>query len=237
MKVIQPNCRVQFTADDLDFIVSTLGRKTGDGSCLISLLSDEATRDSILDDDALYHAFLEHHGCLKVSDHFYFYVLVRHVLRRAGIEDRAVADYVAEVLCEYSRVERARCVVPGSQASIEYFFEMLAALETADERTRFCLRAHIGNHSLFLAGVFPDRIRFRAENRGFPDLRYYERLGQTNFRVASDHRLANRYSLAPIFSTLADRFEEARRALNDVSQRLFSLGDTDYSLEALLAGN
>jgi hypothetical protein len=114
---------------------------------------------------------------------------------------------------------------------------MLAALETADERTRFCLRAHIGNHSLFLAGVFPDRIRFRAENRGFPDLRYYERLGRTNFRVASDHRLADRYSLGSIFTTLADRFEETRLALNDVSQRLFSLGDTDYSLDALLQGN
>jgi hypothetical protein len=237
MKVIQPNCRVQFTADDIDFIVSTLGRKNKDSSCLITLLSDESTRDLILDDEALYEAFLEHRGCLKVSDHFYFYVLVRHVLRRAGIEDRAVADYVAEVLCEYSRVERARCVVPGGQANLEYFFEMLAALETADERTRFCLRAHIGNHSLFLAGVFPDRIRFRAENRGFPDLRYYERLGRTNFRVASDHRLADRYSLGSIFTTLADRFEETRLALNDVSQRLFSLGDTDYSLDALLQGN
>ena len=36
---------------------------------------------------------------------------------------------------------------------------------------------------------------------------------------------------------LADRFQEARLALNDVSQRLFSLGDTDYSLEALLQAN
>ena len=93
----------------------------------------------------------------------------------------------------------------------------------------------IGNHSLFLAEVFPDRIRFRAENRGFPSLRYYEALGQANFRVASDHRLADRYALAPIFAVLAERFQDARLALNDVSQRLFSLGDTDYSLEALLS--
>jgi hypothetical protein len=110
-------------------------------------------------------------------------------------------------------------------------------LERADERSSFCIRAHIGNHTLFLAGVFPDRIRFRAENRGFPDLRYYEALGRANFRVASDHRLADRYALAPIFSTLADRFQETRLALNDVSQRLFFLNDTDYGLPSLLAGN
>jgi hypothetical protein len=237
MNVIQPNCRIQFTAEDIDFIVSILGRKTTDAACLVQLLADESTRDVILDDDALYKAFLEHRGCLRVSSHFYFYVLVRHQLRLAGIEERAVADYVAEVLCEFSRSERARCVVPGGQASMDYLFEMVAALERADERSRFCIRAHIGNHSLFLTGVFPDRIRFRAENRGFPDLRYYEALGRTNFRVASDHRLADRYALGPIFSTLADHFQEARLALNDVSQRLFSLGDTNYSLETLLQGN
>lgn len=237
MNVIQPNCRIQFTAEDIDFIVSILGRKTTDAACLVQLLADEATRDVILDDDALYRAFLEHRGCLRVSSHFYFYVIVRHQLRLAGIEERAVADYVAEVLCEFSRSERVRCVIPGGQASMEYLFEMVAALERADERSRFCIRAHIGNHSLFLTGVFPDRIRFRAENRGFPDLRYYEALGRANFRVASDHRLADRYALGPIFATLADRFQEARLALNDVSQRLFSLGDTDYSLETLLQGN
>ena len=189
MNVIQPNCRIQFTAEDIDFIVSILGRKTRDSSCLVQLLADESTRDVILDDDALYHAFLEHRGCLRVSSHFYFYVLVRHQLRRAGIEEREVADYVAEVLCEFSRSERARCTVPGGQATIEYL-EMVAALEKADERGRFCIRAHIGNHSLFLTGVFPDRIRFRAEKRGFPDLRSYEALGRANFRVASDHRFA-----------------------------------------------
>ena len=119
MKVIQPNCRVQFTAEDIDFVVSILGRKTGDAQCLIQLLADEETRDSILDDDALFHAFLEQRGCLRVSSHFYFYVLVRHVLRRAGIGDRTVADYVAEVLNEFSRAERARCVVPGNQGSVD----------------------------------------------------------------------------------------------------------------------
>jgi hypothetical protein len=234
MKVILPNCRIQFTAEDIDFIVSVLGKKTGDTECLIKLLSDEETRDQILDDDGIFRAFLERRGCLRVSDHFYFYVLVRHVLCKAGIRDRNVADYVAEVLCEFSRTERSRCIVPGRTEPIDYFFEMLAALETADDRTGFYLRTHIGNHSLFLSGVFPDRIRYRAEYRGFPDLKYYEALGQANFRVARDHRLAEKYALTPIFTTLAEQFQVTRLALNDMADRLFSLGDTDYSLENLI---
>lgn len=227
MKVIQPNCRVQFTAEDIDFILGVFSAKTGNAECLVKLLADEASRDLILDDEALYRALVEHRGCLRVSPHFYFYVLVRHVLRQARIEDRAVADYVAEVLAEFSRIERLRGIVPGHARPLEYFVDMLAALAGADDRTGFIIRAHLGNYSLFLAGVFPERIRFRAQRRGFPSLKYYEDMGRANFRVASDHRLAHKYDLSQIFATLAERFEAARLALNDLSERLFSLGDTD----------
>jgi hypothetical protein len=234
MKMIQPNCRIQFAAEDIDFILSVLGPKIETADCLVKLLADEDSRDLILDDEALFHALLERSGCLRVTTRFYFYILVRHVFLGSGIHDRKVADYVAEVLAEFSRTERSKCVVPGTTQPLDYLFEMLTALKTADDRTSFFIRVHIGNHSLFLSGVFAERIRFRAEARGFPDLRYYEGLGRTHYRMASDHRLAQRYEVANIFNTLADRFETTRMALNDISERLFSLGDPNYSLEGLL---
>ena len=237
MKLIQSNCRAQFAAEDIEFILSVLGGKIGTAECLIKLLADEDSRDLILDDEALLKALLERRGCLKVSSRFYFYILVRHVFRRSDIQERAVADYVAELLTGFALEERSRCVVPGQPNPLDYFFEMLGALNTADDRTSFYLRVHMGNYSLFLAGVFPDRIRFRAEKRGFPDLKYYEEVGRTQYRVASDHRLAHRYELTGVFNTLAERFGTTRLALNDIADRLFSLGDADYSLEALLQAN
>ena len=234
MKMIQPNCRAQFAAEDIEFILSVLGAKLGTAECLLKLLADEESRDLILDDEALFHALLERRGCLRVSSRFYFYILVRQVFRRSEIHDRAVADYVAEVLAEFARTERGRCVVPGQPVALDYFFEMLAALRTADDRTSFFLRMHIGNYSLFLSGVFPERIRFRAEARGFPGLKYYEGMGRTQFRVASDHRLAHRYEVAGILNTLSERFGATRLALNDISDRLFTLGEPSYAVEALL---
>ena len=74
MKMIQPNCRVQFAAEDIDFIVSVLGSRLGNAECLIQLLADEESRDLVLDDEALLRALLERRGCLRVSTHFYFYV-------------------------------------------------------------------------------------------------------------------------------------------------------------------
>jgi len=234
MKMIQPNCRVQFAAEDIDFILSVLGSKLGNAECLVKLVGDEESRDLILDDEALFHALLERRGCLRVTTHFYFYVLVRHVFLRSGIKDRTVADYVAELLAEFARVERARCLVPGQPNPLDYFFEMLAALQTADDRTSFQIRVHIGNHSLFLSGVFPERIRFRAEKKGFPDLKYYEAVGRAQYHAAGDHRLAQRYELSGILHTLAERFETTRLALNDISDRLFSLGDGGEAAERLL---
>src|SRR5579862_9340803 len=168
MKMIQPNCRVQFTAQDVEFVLKVLGQKLGTADCLVKLLADEDTRDLILDDPALFHALLEHNGCLQVSSRFYFYVLVRNVFQKSDLTDRALADYVAEVLAAFSESNRTQCILPGQNNPLDYFFEMVAALQTADDRTSFELRLHIGNHSLFLAGVFPDRIRARAETRGFP---------------------------------------------------------------------
>lgn len=234
MKLIQANCRIQFTAADIDFITATLSKPGDDKSVLTQLLGDSETRDLILDDEKLFHALLEFRGCLQVSNRFYFFVIVRNVLRQAGINDRDVADYTAELLAEYSDFERTRCRVPGQDTPLDYFFEMLAALRNADDRSSFYIRAHIGNHSLFLSGVFPQRIRYRAEKKGFPDLRYYEAIGQQNFRIASDHRLASEYDLAPIYTTLADRFHDARHALNEMSERLVSLGDNDGGFDALL---
>ncbi|MBI3851162.1 MAG: hypothetical protein HY298_12945 [Verrucomicrobia bacterium] len=232
--MIQPNCRVQFTAEDIDFILSVLGRKIGTTECLVRLLADEESRDLILDDEALLHALLEHRGCLRVSSRFYFYILVRQVFRRSDIKDRAVADYVAEVLAEFSRTERVNCAAPGQTHPLDYFFEMMAALQTADDRTSFFIRVHIGNRSLFLSGVFPEHIRLRAETRGFPGLSYYEELGRMQYRLASDHRLAQKYELAPIFNTLAERFRATRLALNDMAERLLSIGDPDFPISGLL---
>src|SRR5438093_6803794 len=137
MKMIQPNCRIQFAAEDIEFIVSVLGGKLGTAECLVKLLADEESRDLILDDEALLHALLERRGCLRVTSRFYFYILVRHVFRRADIQDRTVADYVAEVLAEFSSAERSRCVLPGQTSPLDYFFVMLSALQNADDCSSF----------------------------------------------------------------------------------------------------
>ncbi len=233
LSVIQANCRVRLTAADIEFILTTLRHLPGSSAHLAQLLADEETRDLILDDELLLRGVLEQRSCLHISPHFYFYIVVRHTFRRSGLDDRGLADYVASVLAEFSSIERLSCQVSGQSEPMNYFVDMLTALQTVDDTTRFFIRTHIGNHSLFLSGVFPDRIRHRAERRGAPGLSYYEGLGRSNFKVAGDHRLARQYSLDGIFNELAERFHETRQALNDLRDRLIHLGEPDVPLALL----
>src|SRR5262245_15672383 len=135
MQVIRPNCRAQFSAEDIDFIVEALGKQGRD--CLVDLLKDEESRDLILDDESLLRAVLERPECLRISTHLYFYILVRHVFRGSGLAEREVADYVAEVLAEFSRTHRTQARVNGQARPTDYFVDMLAALKTADDITSF----------------------------------------------------------------------------------------------------
>ena len=234
VNVIRANCRLQFTAGDLDFLLATLGKSPQDTSALRDLLADDETRDQILDDDAIYRAVLERTGCLTISGHLYFYVLVRRSLRTFGIGSRAVADYVAELLTEFTRTERTRARLPGAGTPLEYFYEMLAALTQADERSAFELRSHMGNQALYYTGLFSGRIEARVRRKGFPDVGYYERVGSSSFASASRHRFAERLGLEEVLAQLADCFHEARLALNELTERLVSLGDQDPAVERLL---
>ena len=224
MKVIQPNCRIQFTAEDIDFILSVLRPKIGGPDALVKLLTDEESRDLILDNEELLRAVLEHRSCLRISTHFYFYILVRQVFRRSGIMERAVADYVAEVLTEFSRIERSQCRHKEQPQPLDYFFEMLSALQTVDDTTRFYIRAHIGNYSLFISGIFHENTQ-RRSLRGAPDIEFYEQVGRSNYQLVASHETARRCELTDVFAGLASRFHDVRLALNELSDRLLHLDE------------
>lgn len=234
MKVIRPNSQISLTPSDLDFIVETLGRQPEDAPFLRQLMSDPEALTEILDHPMLHRTLLEQSGCLRVSLPLYFYVLSRNALRREGVDDRLMADYIASMLSEFALGENLRARVPGSAVPLDYFFEMLAKLPELDPRASFALRTHMGNQALFCTGLFADRIRHRSETRGFPDVSYYESLGSNSYRTASYHPLAERLGLGSLLHALAELFQHARRALNDLADRIFSLGESPLDLERLI---
>ncbi|MEY2557763.1 MAG: hypothetical protein QOE34_1188 [Verrucomicrobiota bacterium] len=224
LSMIRANCRERFTAADFDFVVRTLARSRTDHVSLIELLSDGETRDSVLDCPRLIDAILSHAGHLAISSHLYFYVLARHVLRDVGIIDRKLCDYVASLLETFSRVNGLRAPHPGHDRGRQYVSDMLIALTRATPEQAFLLRAHVGNYSLFISGIFHENTQ-RRSLRGAPDLAFYEQIGRTNFQLVSSHATARRCDLSGVYEELADRFHEVRLALNRLSDQLLNLDD------------
>src|SRR5215475_10912066 len=232
--MIRANCRARFTAADFDFIVRTLARSQTDQVSLVDLLSDVETRDSILDHPRLVDAILNHCGQLRISSQFYFYVLARHVLQQGGIGDRKLCDYVASLLETFSRSSRLQISDEAASSAThsvasgthhlgeQYISDILIALNRATPEQAFLLRAHIGNYSLFISGIFHENTQ-RRSLRGGPDIKFYEQVGRTNYQLVSSHVVARRWELDDVFEGLADRFREIRLALNQLSDQLLNL--------------
>ena len=225
--MIRANCRERFTAADFDFVVRTLARSQTDCVSLVDLLSDQETRDAVLDNPRLVETILNHGGHLAISSHFYFYVLARHVLREAGINDRKLCDYVGSLLETFSRMNGFQAPHLNEERGRQYICDMLIALTRVTPEQAFFLRAHVGNYSLFLSGIFHENTQ-RRSLRGGPDLKFYEQVGRANYQLVASHATARRCDLNDVYEELAGRFREVRLALNQLSEQLLNL-DSDFS--------
>jgi hypothetical protein len=145
-------------------------------------------------------------------------------LKQTALSDRGVCDYLASLLETFSRTAFLRTpgTAPGNPG--EYVSDMLLALRDATPHQQFLIRAHVGNYTLFLSGIFPERVARRSQ-RGAPDFSFYEGMGSSNFRAVSQHQVARTCDLSTIYETLADTFHEVRLALNRVADRLFHLDE------------
>lgn len=231
MIVIRPTCRIQFTKQDVDFILDTLCKSDSQRESVLRLLADPDTCDRILDQQQLFDALLNQQGCLRISSRLYFYLLVRHVFLDAGMSNSETADYVAEMLTVFSRTQRMRNPLGNEDQPIDYLVDVMAAMDTMDEQGKFVLRTYMANVSLFLSGVYPQYLVHRCERKAAPPLSYYESIGRSSYRNAGHHRLASKYELSDIFYTLSDAFKVTRLALNDMTDRLVFLHDPDLLYE------
>lgn len=223
--MILPNVRERLTQADLDLVVRLLAG--GDRSAELRYrerLADGG-RDDLLREPPLFDLLCRAPGLAAPGATLFLYVAVRHALGRVGLDDAELSDYLSALLLEFGMRDRAHRIAPADDQVYRYVSDIVADLDAvADARRAFLLRAHLGNFSLWLSGVFPDHITARRERRGGPDLRYYEEMGARGFRLASDHQLAREWALAPIFDRAADSFERLRVGLNRLSDYVFFRG-------------
>lgn len=209
-----------------DFRLATLALARGDAArrARYERLLLEQGPDRLLDEPGLLAALRALRSLVVPSAPLFTYVAVRHTLRTAGVDDPELADYLAALLLAFGDHDRHRRIRRADDGTYHYLTDLVEDLTGRDDdggERGLLLRVHLGNYSLWFAGLFPDYIEARRTRQGGPDLPYYDQLGRQGYRLAAEHRLAARFGVASIYRAAADRFPTLRVAFNRLSDRLF----------------
>jgi len=222
--MILANTRGQLKPRDLELVVLLLSRGSAVRRADLERQLEREGPDPLLDHPELAERLLAVRSMLVPSELLFFYVMVRHRLLSAGLKEREVADYVAALLLEFGRRDRAARVDWHDDHSHRYLVDIVADLDQTQGARRFRVMVHLGNYALWLGGLFPQYIEARRLRHGGPELGYYDSLGRRGFAMASDHALADRFQLEGVFQTAAERYPTLREALNALSERVLFPG-------------
>jgi hypothetical protein len=224
MRLPKTGCQYRFTPADWQFIIETLGLNQRGRDSLASLTDDPESVRHILDHPKLFEAVIVNRRAAVMSANLFFFVLVRHTLKRIGLEDLEVADYVAVVCAEFG----LPAVNPVSQKEPEvpglYNLDYLEALDKARGPERFFIHVQCANRFLVLTCLYPAFLHHRAERRGAPGVEFYEKVVVNHLDAAGHHALAEEFALQDVLVRLADTFPPVRRAMNYMLREYLSLG-------------
>ncbi len=221
--MILANVRARLRGPDCRLVLAALARRDPGARTRAERQLAREGPDALLDEPGLLDALLAIRSLAMPSAVLFAYVAVRHALLAVGVDDRPLADYLAALLLEFGQSDRSTRARAVDDQTYHYLAEIVTDLarEEGTVERRFHLQVHLGNYSLWLAGLFPDFIAVRRRRRGGPDLPYYDALGRQGFGAAAQHTLAERYGVAAIYRVAAERFPAVRHALNRLSDRVF----------------
>jgi len=220
--MILANVRGRLRAQDFRLVALALARGDAVRREHYERLLLEQGPDRVLDERGLLEALLVLRSLVVPSPALFAYVAVRHTLLAAGVDDCELADYLAALLLEFGDHDRHTRIGRADDQTYHYLVDMVGELTEGDDSGErgFLLRVHLGNYSLWLAGLFPDYVAARRNRQGGPDLPYYDELGRQGYHLASEHRLAERFGVAGIYRAAAQRFPTLRVAFNHLSDRV-----------------
>ena len=203
----------RFKPADWQFIIHSLALSEGSREGLATLCSDPDEALSILDHPKLFEAVLMSPQAAMISRELFFFVVVRHTLKRIGVDDLEVADYIAIVCADFGIPTTAQGQ-PKSNLERLYSIDWMQALQKAGKHERFFIHVQCANQFLVLTCLFPSFLHHRAQRRGAPDVEFYEQVVINHLDSASKHSLAGEFALEDVFTHLSEAFLPVRRAMN-----------------------
>lgn len=150
---------------------------------------------------------------------------VSHGFHRHGIAQPATVDYVSDVLSRFAQTRALYALQDAGGQPLEYIVDMLEAWRQAQgdagraspARERQVIR-HLGEYTLFMSGLFRDRLRRRGE------LDYYLAHGSSAYWRCADAEANPRQR--QVYWHLHQDFGRISNTLDDMRREQFPLSSS-----------
>jgi hypothetical protein len=138
----------------------------------------------------------------------------RNLGERLGYDDPDVIQYVGDLLTDFTHIDNVYRIRSASGHRVEEVAEMLlegdllhraASLDRERE-----VHKHIGDYTLFMAGLFPEALR-RSKARRVTLTRDalidYVRTGKRSYGIVAEFTFGTYGAAAPLYRKLSEQFE------------------------------
>src|SRR6202142_3193487 len=150
----------------------------------------------------------------------------RHYAEEIGIRDPEIVAYVAHLLTEFCESDQLLKIHNEADRPLTDLGEMLLESDPvfgpapSFDRERQVLK-HIGDFSLFFAGMFPESINhFRLRRQRTENFVDWIKAGKESYYIVSKFEHFEYAKVAPVFAQLSQRFEDCVYGLNLVKNEL-----------------
>ena len=182
---------------------------------------------------------------LEISPYFFFSLLLRRAFRTKGedkifieenieelnsanpnvfwderkliklLKDKKISNYIANMMAKSAAGPNLFKMTEIGYVSYQQIVTMIADSLQADKTRRFYVYCHIGDYTLYLAGMVPVYVECNYGYRQKPiDKQYFVDFGKTYYSLASEHAKARRHALTDTLTQLSDGFEVIAKVLH-----------------------
>jgi hypothetical protein len=150
----------------------------------------------------------------------------RHYAEEIGLRDPQLIAYVSHLLAEFCDADQLFKIRNGNDRPLDDVGEMLIESDPVYgpapcfDRERQ-VRKHIGDYTLFFAGMFPESInQFRLRRHRLENFIDWMKAGKESYYIVSKFEHFEYAKVAPLFASLAKNFEGCVYGLNMVKNEL-----------------
>jgi len=150
----------------------------------------------------------------------------RHYAEEIGIRDPQLISYVAHLLTEFCDAEQLFKIRNAAHRPLSDVGEMLLESDPvygpapSFDRERQ-VRKHIGDFTLFFAGMFPESVNHhRLRRQRLESLIDWMKAGKESYYIVSKFEHFEYAKVAPLFANLSRNFEECVYGLHRVKNEL-----------------